>query len=170
MENLDSLLDILYSRNLLLSVQGVQQPCEDPSVGSSSNLQNSKSSLSVLVCTLTQCPPGRVVEKSSELLSPSELTTDLFLCALLHLLDAHLAECLESSVTLTFIELTVEFFFNATFAYAQCPLGRDLQNSSEILYATIFFSTACLLRCSVTSQVFHEWMISVLVPAWHAFV
>jgi hypothetical protein len=72
--------------------QGVQQPCEDPSVDSSSNLQNSKSSLPVPVCTLTQCPPGRVVQNSSELLSSSELTTEFFSVHSLHWLNAHLAE------------------------------------------------------------------------------
>jgi hypothetical protein len=65
-----------YSSNLLLSLQGVQQPCEDPSVDSSSKFQNSKSSLlPVPVCTLSQCPPGRV---SSHRTSNSSV-----LCALL---------------------------------------------------------------------------------------
>jgi hypothetical protein len=34
------------------------------------------------ICTLTQCPPGRVIQNSSELLSSSELTVEFF-CALL---------------------------------------------------------------------------------------
>jgi hypothetical protein len=42
MENLDALLAILHSSNLLLSVQGVQQPCEDPSVDSSSNYRTQR--------------------------------------------------------------------------------------------------------------------------------
>jgi hypothetical protein len=44
MEKYDALLAVFYSSNLLLSLQGVQQPCEDPSVDSSFSSQNSKSS------------------------------------------------------------------------------------------------------------------------------
>jgi hypothetical protein len=81
-----------YSSNLLLSLQGVQQPCEDPSVDSSSITELKEFFSSVPICTLTQCPPGRVIQNSSEILSSSELTTEFFFCALLALLNAHLAE------------------------------------------------------------------------------
>jgi hypothetical protein len=53
----------------------------------------------------------------------------------------------ESSMILVFLELTTESFLCALLAPAQCPLGRALQNSSEILSsvfklsAEFFFST-----------------------------
>jgi hypothetical protein len=51
----------------------------------------------------------------------------------MHQLNALLAELSESLVILVLLyELTIEFFC-ALFAPAQCPLGRALQNSSEIL-------------------------------------
>jgi hypothetical protein len=102
MENLDALLAILHSSNLLLSLQGVQQPCEDPSVDSSS-IQNSKSS-SLCAYLHTDSMPSwqsSIPEyRTSEILSSSELTTEFFFCALL--------------------------------ALAQCPLGRALQNSKRV--------------------------------------
>ena len=64
----DALLALLSSRNLLLSLQGVQEPYEDLSPWTLLLCQNSKSSLPVHS---------------------------------LHLLNAHLVECLESSVILT---------------------------------------------------------------------
>jgi hypothetical protein len=91
------------SSNLLLSLQGVQQPCEDPSVDSSSNYRTQRVLFLVPVCTLSQCPPGRV---SSHRTSNSSV---LF-CAPMHLLNAHLAELSESSVILVLLELTAEFF------------------------------------------------------------
>jgi hypothetical protein len=55
----------------------------------------------------------------------------------MHSLDAHLAELSESSVILFLLELTVEFYLCALLALAQCPPGRALQNSLEILSATV---------------------------------
>jgi hypothetical protein len=63
-------------------------------------------------------------------------------CALWHLLNALLAEYQESSVILSSYELTAEIFLCALLAPAQCPPGKAVQNSSEILSATVFFSTA----------------------------
>jgi hypothetical protein len=81
----------LCSRNLLLSLLDVQQPCEDPSVDSSFNFQNSKSSLlfSVSVCTMSQCPLGRV--SSHKMPSSSVLFS---LCLSAHCLYTLLVECL----------------------------------------------------------------------------
>jgi hypothetical protein len=125
------------SSNFLLSLQGVQQPCEDPSVDSSSKFQNSKSSLFFCaVCTLTQCPPGRV---SFHRTSNSSVS-----CAPMHPLNAHLAELSESSVILVLLELTTEFYLCALLALARCPLGRASQNSSELLSATVFLPQPCL--------------------------
>jgi hypothetical protein len=87
------------------------------------------------------------------------------------LLNAHLAELSESLVIMFLLsELTTEFFSMHHYACAQCPLGRALQNSSEILYATLFFSTA------LPPEVFNnliglssELLTSVSVPQ-HVFV
>jgi hypothetical protein len=68
----------------------------------------------------------------------------------LHLLNAHLAELSESSVILVLLELTTEFFSMHHCAYAQCPLGRASQNSSEILSATVS------LIHSLASKVFNN--------------
>jgi hypothetical protein len=69
----------------------------------------------------------------------------------LHLLNAHLAELSESSVILFLLpELTTEFFPMHHCAYAQCPLGRASQNSSEILSATVS------LIHSLASKVFNN--------------
>jgi hypothetical protein len=57
---LDALLAILYSSNLLLSLQGVQQPCEDPSVDSSLNSRTQRVLFSCACLHMSQCPPGRV--------------------------------------------------------------------------------------------------------------
>jgi hypothetical protein len=73
-------------------------------------------------------------------------------------------------VILTFVELTTEFFLNATCVYAQCPLGRALQNSQEFLSATVFFSTALPPEVFNNLKVFPELMISASVPSWHVFV
>jgi hypothetical protein len=59
----------------------------------------------------------------------------------MHLLNALLAELSESLVILVLLELTTEFFC-ALLALAQCPPGRALQNSSEILSATVSRYTA----------------------------
>jgi hypothetical protein len=55
-----------------------------------------------------------------------------------HLLKALLEEYQESSVILTSYELMAEFFLCALLAPAQFPIGRALQNSSEILSTTVF--------------------------------
>jgi hypothetical protein len=68
----------------------------------------------------------------------------------LHLLNAHLAELSESSVILVLSELTAEFFSMHPCAYAQCPLGRASQNSSELLSATVS------LLHSLASKVFNN--------------
>jgi hypothetical protein len=82
------------SSNLLLSLQGVQQPCEDPSVDSSFKFRTQRVLFSsVPVCTLSQCPPGRVS-------SHRTFNSSVLFCAPMHLLNAHLAELSESSVIL----------------------------------------------------------------------
>jgi hypothetical protein len=61
MENLDALMAILHSSNLLLNPLGCSATLRRSfSLDSSSKIQNSKSSLLVPVCTLSQCPPSRV--------------------------------------------------------------------------------------------------------------
>jgi hypothetical protein len=128
----DALLALLGSSNLLLSLQGVQQPCEDPSLDSSSNPE----------------------------------LKEFFLCALWHLLNALLAECLESSVILTSVELTTEFLPNATHAFTQCPPGRALQNSSELLSSHCVLSHTVLPpRYSTTLRSSPELMTSTAMPS-----
>jgi hypothetical protein len=75
------------SSNLLLSLQGVQQPYEDPSVDSSSNIQNSKSSLLLCACLHNVSMP------TWQSIFP------------FHLLNSHLVELSESSVILFLPEL-----------------------------------------------------------------
>jgi hypothetical protein len=58
----------------------------------------------------------------------------------MHWLNALLAELSESLVILVLLELIAEFFC-ALLALAQCPPGRALQNSLEILSATVFSTT-----------------------------
>jgi hypothetical protein len=60
MEISDALLAILYSSNLLLSVSGCSTTLRRSLSGFFLQLQNSRSSLPVPVCTSTQCPPSRV--------------------------------------------------------------------------------------------------------------
>jgi hypothetical protein len=55
----------------------------------------------------------------------------------LHWLNAHLAELHRTLSDSDSSELTTEFFSMHHCAYAQCPLGRALQNSSELLSATV---------------------------------
>jgi hypothetical protein len=58
MDNSDAVLAIPCSRNLLLSAQGVQQPCDDPTVDSSSIIELDRVIfLSMPTCTLSQFPP-----------------------------------------------------------------------------------------------------------------
>jgi hypothetical protein len=118
MEKYDALLALLSSSNLLLSLQGVQQPCEDPSPW-----------------TLLQFP--ELKEFSS--------------CALLHLLNALLAECLESSVILTSVELTTEFFLNASLCICSMPTW---QSSTEL--TTEFLSATVSSLHSLASKVFNN--------------
>jgi hypothetical protein len=124
MENLDALLAILYSSNLLLSLQGVQQPCEDPSVDSSFKFQNSKSSL--LLCLSAQCLNAHLAEYLLQNIQQFCLlcTYAPAQCPLGRALRI-LSDSGSSS------ELTTEFFSMHHCAYAQCPLGRASQNSSE---------------------------------------
>jgi hypothetical protein len=112
----DALLALLSSSNLLLSLQGVQQPCEDPSPWTLLQIQNSKSSS----------------------------------CALWHLLNALLAECLESSVILTSVELTTEFFLN-TLCLCSMPSWQSL---TELLRDSV--SLLCLPLHSLASKVFNN--------------
>jgi hypothetical protein len=73
---------------------------------------------SVPICTMSQCPPGRV---------------SILSCSRMHLLNAHLEELSESSVILVLLELTGEFLSMYHRALVQCPPGRASQNSSELL-------------------------------------
>jgi hypothetical protein len=141
----------LCSSNLLLSLQGVQQPCEDPSVDSSFNYRTQRSYL--LLCLSAHClnpllaecllPELLVVLSPSahpmrllnaHLVELSESSVVMFLlqnsqqsssqCTVVHMLNAHLAEISESSAILVLSELIAEFFLCALLAPAQCPLGR----------------------------------------------
>jgi hypothetical protein len=86
MENLTPSWLSSCSSNLLLSLQGVQQPCEDPSVDSSSKFQNSKSSL-LLLCLSAQYLNAHQAEYLF-----TERSTVLSSVHSLLLLNAHLAE------------------------------------------------------------------------------
>jgi hypothetical protein len=81
----DALLALLSSSNLLLSLQGVQKPCEDPSPWTLIQIQNSKSSSRalwhLLNSLLEECLKSSVILTSVELTKKFFLNT-LFLCAM----------------------------------------------------------------------------------------
>jgi hypothetical protein len=105
----------------------------------------------------------------------------------MHLLNALLPDLSESLVILNLFELTTEFYFCALLALAQCPPDRaSIELTAEFLYAlpctgsmptwqsftkllrdSIYNCVSpypCLLRCSTTSKVFLDLMISAYVP------
>jgi hypothetical protein len=112
----DALLTLLSSINLLPSLQGVQQPYEDPSPWTLLQIKNSKS----------------------------------FSCALWHLLNALLSEFLESSLILTSIELTIEFFLS-TMCLCSMPSWQSL---TDLLKD--YVSLLCLPLHSLASKVFNN--------------
>jgi hypothetical protein len=134
------------SSNSLLSLQGVQQPCEDPSVDYSFNYRTQRvlfSSLCLPACCLNALLAEYLLAELPAVLSPSAHP--------LHMLNAHLAELSESSVILFLLELTVEFLSMHLCAYAQCPLGRALQNSQQSFCLQLCLSYTTLPpRYSVT--------------------
>jgi hypothetical protein len=79
---------------------------------------------------------------------------------------------IESSVILSSsLNSQPEFFLNATHASAQCPPGRALQNSSEILSSSVpFLCTVLSPRCSTTLRSFPEFKTSAGAPSWHVLV
>jgi hypothetical protein len=149
MENLDALLAILHSSNLLLSLQGVQQPCEDPSVDSSSISELKEFLLSL---ALTQCPPAQCQESS--------ITTEFFLCALLALL----AECALQQLNALLAEFTELLCFclllNSQQSSSLCtpctgsmPTWQSFTELKESFCLQLCSSPQpCLLRCSTTSR------------------
>jgi hypothetical protein len=81
------------SSNLLLSLQGVQQPCEDPSVDSSFKFRTQRVLFSsVPVCTLLNAHLAEYLLQNFQQFCPPVHS--------MHLLNAHLAELSESSVIL----------------------------------------------------------------------
>jgi hypothetical protein len=133
MENLMPSWHSFAQENFLLRLQGVQQPCEDPSLDSSSS------------------------SRTQRVLSS---------CALWHLLNALLAECLESSVILFLYELTTEFLLS-TLCLCSMP---SWQSSTELLrdfyvFYCVFLYTVSPPRCSTTLRSSSESMISVGVPS-----
>jgi len=97
----------------------------------------------------------------------------LFSCAVMHLLDALLAELLmESSVILVSSNSQWSSFLCALLAQAQCPLGRA---PTELLRDSVCNCASAtqprFLRCSVTSKVFFspELLISVLCLSTSSF-
>jgi hypothetical protein len=84
------LLVVSCSSNSLLSLQGVQQPCEDPLLDSSL-FQNSKEFFHVLSAP-TQCPPGRasrILSDSNFSLNPQWIPSSM---QPMHLFNALLVE------------------------------------------------------------------------------
>jgi hypothetical protein len=128
MENLDALLAIpLLKQPLADSFRVFSNPVKILQWILPSKSQNSKEfSSPVPVCTMSQCPPGRVSFHRT-------FSSSVFFCAPMHLLNAHLEKLSKSSVIMFLSELTVEFLLCALLAPARCPLGRASQNSSEIL-------------------------------------
>jgi hypothetical protein len=103
MENLDALLAILHSSNLLLSSQGVQQPYEDPSVDSSSNYRTQRV---LFLCLSALCLNALLAEyqESLVILASYELTTKFFLCALLAIAQCPLGRASQNSLEI-FLQL-----------------------------------------------------------------
>jgi hypothetical protein len=145
MERLDAFRAILYSSNPLLSLSGCSTTLRRSLNGLFLQLLELKEfSSPVPVCTLTQCPLGRV---SSHRTFNSSVPS----CAPMHLLNAHLAELSESSVILVLLSgLTAEFLPMHHYTYAQCPLGRASQDSQQSL---------CLLCTPCTCS----------MPSWQSF-
>jgi hypothetical protein len=134
MENLDALLAILHSSNLLLSAQGVQQPCEDPSVDSSSISRTQR--VPPVHFGITQCPPGRVsriLSDSCFLRTPSRV---LPLCTPCTGSMPTWQSCQESSDDSDFLRTHSRVLLCALLALAQCPPGRVVQNSQRVF---VFF-------------------------------
>jgi hypothetical protein len=120
------------SSNLLLSLQGVQQPCEDPSVDSSLNYRTQRVLFSC-ACLHTYSMPSWQSIFSQNVQQFCSLFVSSF-----HSLNAHLAELSESSVILFLLELLNKVLLCAFLAPARCPLGRASQNSSELLSAIVY--------------------------------
>jgi hypothetical protein len=129
------------SSNLLLSPQGVQQPCEDPSVDSSSNHRTQR--VLFFLCLSAHC----LYALLAEYLPSTERSAVMSSCAPMHPLNAHLAELSESSVILFLLKNSQQSPSSVhCCAYAQCPPGRALQNSSELLSATVSSPTQPCLQ------------------------
>jgi hypothetical protein len=125
MENLNALLAILYSSNLLLSAQGVQQPCEDPSSWTLPQITELKEFFSPMpICTSTQCPPGRV---SSHRTSSSFVPS----CAPYAPAQCPLGRALRILSDSDFCLNSQQSSSSALCACAQCPPGRASQNSQQ---------------------------------------
>jgi hypothetical protein len=152
-----------YSSNLLLSLQGVQQPCEDPSVDSSFNYRTQRVLFS---CACLHTNSNALL---AEYLLP-EHSTVLSSCAPCTCSMPTWQSFTESSVILILLsELTTEFSLCAPLAPAQCPLGRASQNSSELLSTTVSLLHSLASKVFSNLEVFPELLIPVLVPQ-HVFV
>jgi hypothetical protein len=91
------------------------------------------------------------LSESSVILFFPELSAEFFLVHSLHLLNAHLAELLRILSDSGFLLNSQQSSSSMHHcAYAQCPLGRASQNSSELLSATVS------LLHSLASKVFNN--------------
>jgi hypothetical protein len=161
---LDALLAILCSSNLLLSLQGVQQPCEDPSVDSSSNSQNSKSSLLSCACLHTYSMPTwqSIFSQNIQQFCPSAHP--------MHLLNAHLAELSESLVILFFLKNSQQSSSSVhSLHLLNAHLAELHRTPQRILSATVSLLHSLASKVFNNLEVFTELLIPVLVPQ-HVFV
>jgi hypothetical protein len=165
MENLGYPPDYpLLKKPLAESFKVFNNPLKIPKWNLPSNSRTRQSSL--LLCPnlhTVSMPPGNMSYHRTS-------NSFVLFCTPIHLLNAHLAELSESSVILVLLELTTEFFYLHPYAYSQCPLDRALQNSSEILSATVLPYTALPPRYSKTLRSSSELMILVPMPTLHAFI
>jgi hypothetical protein len=140
MDNLDALLAILHSGNLLLSVSGCLATLQRSFNGIFFNYRN-LTEFSSSLCLPTHRLNALLAECQESSDDSDFLRTHsrfILLCT----------PCTSSMPTWqSFTELTTEllssseittmFFSCALLALAQCPLGRALQKSSELLSATM---------------------------------
>jgi hypothetical protein len=130
MENLDALLAILLLKQPIAESFRVFNNPAKILLWTLLQSLNSKSSFCAYLHTYSM-PSWQSIKNPQMILASNELTVEFFFYALLAL-----AQC-PTHRTPQSLLLNSEFLC-ALLALAQCPPGRALQNSSEILSATVF--------------------------------
>jgi hypothetical protein len=146
---LDSLLAIpLLKKPLAEPFQGVQKPCENPSVDSSLNYRTQRVLFFFCACLHTDSIPSR----QSFFSLPTERST--VMSSLVHLAPTRCppgrALRILSDSGSSF-ELTIDFFLCALLAPTQCPPGRASQNSSKLLSK---LTAEFLLQCTTVPTLY----------------